>query len=782
MAKTDIENLRLLNKIGMINDEEFSSLEEKPLINIEKLHVNFKRGGKLFQAVKGANLKINDGEILGLVGESGSGKTTLGRATISLWDHALGKVEIEGRKIPQKRIKSVSKKNAWVYKKGQMIFQDPTSSLNRQSKVLDIVNEGLTNFKTIENEYKENLEIETKKLEDLNKLINALESQESYEAYLKDLKTEEYIKGIISKGTGVKLKKFIKDYNEAVRLDEEIEFIKNKIPRLKSIAQKKIKIIKEKMHSEKIILSEEGALDIKTFKETMHNEILEYKKFQERYEKDEDKTIARLIKRINRFYKQVTKISNELPETLKALVPKVADDIKGMKKAIKELEKAIKAKDKLNPTEKFYANSLCISLKLIIKKRDKVVTPLNSQAFDQNYLFIERLFMKRIHFYEQLIKDLDVRLKLEEEKRANVDQDAEVLINFYDGSIAYLNEYRGLLVSFVKETAHVSNLFKVELLDHEENGIEHFYKFAIKQGKINDLLKISITTWKAEKAIEYAKRAISKDEYELKVRLKEATKELDTIKAEYKNILEPKDDLFSLIGEDVEKFKESIKVTAAEFKKEAKELKVLEIKKENLIKTIDSINKVLKDKTELKEIKIERIKETLLKVGLNEDALNKYPSQFSGGQKQRIGIARTIITKPKFIIADEPISALDVSVQAQVINLMKEINTEMGLTMLFIAHDLQMVNYISDKIAVIYRGTIVEYGDSDKVYNSPTHPYTKSLIGAMPSLEEVGKELEVSDYSWDQHEYNEFSLTKLHEIEADHFVFGTDAEIKKWTK
>ncbi len=179
---------------------------------------------------------------------------------------------------------------------------------------------------------------------------------------------------------------------------------------------------------------------------------------------------------------------------------------------------------------------------------------------------------------------------------------------------------------------------------------------------------------------------------------------------------------------------------------------------------------------------IERIKETLLKVGLNEDALNKYPSQFSGGQKQRIGIARTIITKPKFIVADEPISALDVSVQAQVINLLKDIHQDMGLTMLFIAHDLQMVHYISDKIAVIYRGNIVEYGDADKIYKTPIHPYTKSLIGAMPSLTEIGKSLEVSDYKWSDHGYNEFSIIKMNEVEKEHFVYGTEEEIKQWIK
>ncbi|WP_297522061.1 ABC transporter ATP-binding protein [uncultured Clostridium sp.] len=128
----------------------------------------------------------------------------------------------------------------------------------------------------------------------------------------------------------------------------------------------------------------------------------------------------------------------------------------------------------------------------------------------------------------------------------------------------------------------------------------------------------------------------------------------------------------------------------------------------------------------------ERIKTLLLKVGLSGDSINRYPHEFSGGQRQRIGIARALAVEPDLIICDEPISALDVSIQAQVINMLEELQEEMGLTYLFIAHDLCMVKHISTHIGVMYLGKMVEKGPSDDVYTKPRHPYTQALLSAVP--------------------------------------------------
>jgi oligopeptide/dipeptide ABC transporter ATP-binding protein len=128
----------------------------------------------------------------------------------------------------------------------------------------------------------------------------------------------------------------------------------------------------------------------------------------------------------------------------------------------------------------------------------------------------------------------------------------------------------------------------------------------------------------------------------------------------------------------------------------------------------------------------DRVAEWLVKVGLQADHMSRYPHEFSGGQRQRIGIARALILKPEFVVCDEPISALDVSVQAQVINLLGDLKDSMGLTLLFIAHDLSMVRYVSDRMAVMYLGSLVELGRADEVYFDPKHPYTEVLVGSNP--------------------------------------------------
>ncbi|MFQ3566980.1 MAG: oligopeptide/dipeptide ABC transporter ATP-binding protein [Aggregatilineales bacterium] len=148
----------------------------------------------------------------------------------------------------------------------------------------------------------------------------------------------------------------------------------------------------------------------------------------------------------------------------------------------------------------------------------------------------------------------------------------------------------------------------------------------------------------------------------------------------------------------------------------------------NIVSEPLRIHKVIQNRAELQEY----VEQLLLRVGLNPYYVNRYPHEFSGGQRQRIGIARALALRPSFIVADEPISALDVSIQAQVVNLLEELQDELNLTYLFIAHDLSMVRHICDRVAVMYLGKIVELGPTDEVYENPLHPYTQALLSAVP--------------------------------------------------
>ncbi len=175
-----------------------------------------------------------------------------------------------------------------------------------------------------------------------------------------------------------------------------------------------------------------------------------------------------------------------------------------------------------------------------------------------------------------------------------------------------------------------------------------------------------------------------------------------------------------------------------------------------------------------------KVEDMIKKVGLLPEHLTRYPHEFSGGQRQRIGLARAMVMEPELVVADEPISALDVSIRAQVLNLMNKFKEEKGTTYLFIAHDLSIVRFISDRIGVIYKGNIVEIAEAEELFNFPLHPYTHSLISAIPLPDpklEKNKELYIYDPS--MHDYSE-DQPELVDIGNNHFVYGNKKEIEEY--
>ena len=179
----------------------------------------------------------------------------------------------------------------------------------------------------------------------------------------------------------------------------------------------------------------------------------------------------------------------------------------------------------------------------------------------------------------------------------------------------------------------------------------------------------------------------------------------------------------------------------------------------------------------------EKVYEILELVGLVREHAGRYPHEFSGGQRQRIGIARSVIMRPEMIIADEPVSALDVSVQAQVINLLNDLKEQLGLTILFIAHDLSVVKYFSDRIGVMYFGKMVELADSDELFAHPMHPYTKSLLSAipLPDPKSEKKRERIHYNALAEHDYS-VSKPSLREITPGHFVYCNDEEEARFKK
>ena len=201
-----------------------------------------------------------------------------------------------------------------------------------------------------------------------------------------------------------------------------------------------------------------------------------------------------------------------------------------------------------------------------------------------------------------------------------------------------------------------------------------------------------------------------------------------------------------------------------------------------MIKDIIAEGLVIQGEKDKKVIE-EKVFEMLETVGLVREHAARYPHEFSGGQRQRIGVARSVIMKPEMIIADEPVSALDVSIQAQVINLLNELREKLGLTILFIAHDLSVVKYFSDRIGVMYFGKMVELASSEELFKNPLHPYTKSLLSAIPLPDPIyeKKRQRISYNPLAEHDYS-VDQPSFREVAPGHFVQCNDAEFAKYQK
>lgn len=297
---------------------------------------------------------------------------------------------------------------------------------------------------------------------------------------------------------------------------------------------------------------------------------------------------------------------------------------------------------------------------------------------------------------------------------------------------------------------------------------------------------------------------------QLKDTKKEGRNKIKELKEEQKNALEKSSDpektkaeyekkieeIRNVMDKEVHEFKDEIKRRKYESLKDYKRKDTKDLmKKMQMIfqDPIASLNPRMTVKEIIAEglyiagetdqkIITEKVNDVLDTVGLLPEHANRYPHEFSGGQRQRIGVARALIVSPEFIIADEPISALDVSIQAQVINLLNDLRDEFGLTILFIAHDLSVVQYFSDRIAVMYYGKMVELAPTKELFKNPLHPYTKSLLSAVPVPDpDFEKSRERITYDPSVHNYQEDG-PELHEIKKDHFIYCNKAELEAHKK
>jgi len=294
-------------------------------------------------------------------------------------------------------------------------------------------------------------------------------------------------------------------------------------------------------------------------------------------------------------------------------------------------------------------------------------------------------------------------------------------------------------------------------------------RFAKKIEEVNKIISQTNTKLK----IEIAKLPIAKAAASNQPNVKEQVKKLKAVSA-------------LKIKEIQAKINDAKRINAAkETLKESQKMQMIfqdpisSLNPRMTVKEIISEGLVIQGNTDKKEIEM-KVAEVLTLVGLSPEYASRYPHEFSGGQRQRIGVARALIMDPNVIIADEPISALDVSIRAQIINLLFNLREKLGLTILFIAHDLSVVRFFCDRIAVMYNGKVVEMASSETLFKNPLHPYTVSLLSAIPQPDpDYEKNRKRIHYNPRVHQYSPTNQPKLREVSKDHFVLLSDAEFAK---
>ena len=770
-------------------------MEKKKILKIENLNKFFVNRNNYKIALDNISFDVTEGDFLGIIGESGSGKTTLGRTIIRLNDATSGKIKLFNKNISNKKISK--QENLTICRSMQMIFQDPLSSLNPKMNILKIISEPIVinkslkkeNIKIIDSRHKANFLFEYEILSGLAK--NKYEKL--YEYYV------EYKKIINETITKIDDFKFTNNdsWTESFSdletiFDHYIMSQKPVIEILNKMYQNAKKIIK--VYDKKVKTND---LD------PIYSKYIEYANNLDEAKADfgnKENSINNLKKKFNKIKKDIAFFkSNRL----------VRSEIKDLKIHIKLNSNGMK----IAKTKRDY------NFKKILLMRDRLKLEilddfLNFENVDEENLINEYRNIRDIideFFKNEFTRIFDENISENyEEKMTSIDYDLikkEIENNlsksliYFKNKLQMVDEKNKIIINVLlsEKTMIAEEISKLKLKKKKQE--KTFYSSESYIQKNNDFKKIKeelnlIRKEKHKKHNEFIHKSLA----ELKEKIKIESNEVKTRKnflSKRLNILIK--ELIAIRPTDLANF--SKKDASQVIKKNTKSMKEQLKNKMSSFKLIDfEFTKILEyyfieericssNRSKLffyrndflKIMILEKVFELLESVGLKKEHAYRYPHEFSGGQRQRIVIARALINDPKIIIADEAISALDVSIQAQVVNMMKELCDKRDVTFLFIAHDISMVHYICNKVIIMHNGKIVEKGSTNKIFKNPIHPYTQSLLKAVPELWKMDVDLSLfGDNSNYSESYSISNKPYFMKVENDHEVLATKEQFDKW--
>ncbi|MDC4163431.1 ATP-binding cassette domain-containing protein [Mycoplasma sp. T363T] len=819
--------------------------EQQTLLDVADLSVVFNSRGSHFTAVNNVSFKVNKGDFFGIIGESGSGKSTIGKTLVRLNKASGGSINLDGRLIGNKKISRSDKSwlhqnaqmifqdpmsslnpiktvlklvsepimiNKMIHKKAKELYKKltyirPYFHYSFKNKEFSLTYEYESNyFKKLAQNYHDGF----KALSELKLSNNDFNTGYKEIVFLMDDISEKVQSNIeLSKKylTDYKniLDNFIKDYDNKQYEQVDLEFDQAK---------------QEQAQKEKVLKYSQKVLDLKKQKENKKQELKDLiNNFNEVY----------LFRNFSELLSWLTTVESEV-KNFKHKMRFTNDPLDYVYAGINYFWKKSELRiiNSIKNDRYFEKEQLDLLIEKINEYFRNIFEPLVNIVINYSIelkkdILKTNIFYKQADCYfdlaKQLHKVINKKLDLSRLEEFNVYLDVVASNNKFIVENKYINN------SFDEWKTTISNNFKAiitEINNHKDESQK------IANEKNVDVYHLKKEINQLDQEIKKSYSAYQKNnkenevnEVELAIRntFDKKTKR-DVIIENYKNKLPEVLSKREYLSEEVKKLREDYRKTKFRFSKlvnekihdlanqnkwKAKDVSLLMGAIKLRLKSMDTVDfeyKIVhKDKNiyrnlflklpkwlnwiylfPLRSILIrDKVFDALSQVGLKPEHAYRYPHEFSGGQRQRIVIARALITDPKIVIADEPISALDVSIQAQIVNIMKEMVEKHGVTFLFIAHDLSMVNYACNNVIIMHRGRILERGSVDKIFKNPIHPYTKSLMKASPKLSNIHLDLASFDEGFNYNkDYSVINKPSYFKVSDNHEVFCTKEQFDLW--
>ncbi|TCG10925.1 ATP-binding cassette domain-containing protein [Mycoplasma todarodis] len=780
-------------------------MSNREVVKVSQLNKTFMSKNGVVKAIDNVSFSIKKGEIVGLIGESGSGKTTIGRSLLRLHIPDSGSIEIAGKEYASKKISKKDERS--LRNNAQMIFQDPYSSLNGQKNILHIISEPLKvngTDKKMVNEY----------LVDRSEMLLFFKS--TLNTYFYETKWNHL---------EVKYTEQINAYNKIINELDAMQCDKTDV---------KLSLFNIAIGIYYKTLSAAHTQIINSSAENLHGFFNKWKELRSNIEKesvdDWDEIALLKAKKANKLAKKEVRASKATRELEKK--------IQELKEEILEL----KREEALEGNVSTAAFTELIEQHRLEMKEAKINMPLASNYGTQNFLNVSIAKAKKIiHELSQTLESENkfISIDSDELNQSILDTVAILYKDIFekrriaakDNSVAkerYSDIHEELFdVDWTEESpyykfiAKASKINDAKIKETEEkiNAIEEMIsqhnielKELIEKDKMRDHEELSKKLKESEEILSKAildnktERIAFEEKYKEEfavLKLEKETK-IEELKLQLEEIKEKAIKAYEDKFEFIENFETDYLISEEETIKNESELKKLVNnstkdkkdkndslvqehwrldKYQGIVQELFGIKRPFNLKRRLKKLLVRlEVFATLQHAGLQPAHAFRYPHEFSGGMRQRVGIARAIINKPKFIIADEPIAALDLSIQAQVVNMLLEQKERLGLAMLFIAHDLSMVRFNSDRILIMHLGKLVEYGETEEIFNNPKHPYTVNLIKTMPSLNNLAQGFKDSTFIPTYlEEYSMSNRPFYVQVDGkDHFVLADKKQAQKW--